>query len=189
MKIAKNYKKHIYCLEGDWDADLRNQSSIHAALLFLQQNCGIKFIHKHCGTKESLAYYLKKWGQKKYSSYSICYLSFHGEPDNIHIGKEVVTLNELADMLGDSCKDKIIHFGTCLTLSTNNKSIKNFLNKTQALCVCGFKSSVDFLASSVFDMILLEMLQDYKDISCVERDLNLYYDNLVRNLDFKIVYL
>ncbi|HVA99475.1 MAG TPA: DUF6642 family protein [Bacteroidia bacterium] len=189
MRIAKNYKKDIFCLEGDWQKDLRDKSSINAALTFLQQNFNIRHIYKQCGTRENLEYYLSLWKQKKYAAYSICYFAFHGEPESIKVGKEFVTLDELGDMLADSCKDKIIHFGSCKTLDTNRKNIIRFLERTGALCVCGFETDIDFLESSVFDMLLIEKFQKYKDISKVERDIRYYYGTLVRKLKFNILYL
>lgn len=189
MRIAKNYRKDIFCLEGDWHKDLRDKSSILAALAFLQQNIGIKYIYKQCGTKENLAYYLNKWKQKKYGAYSICYLAFHGQPENIQVGKDYVSLDELADMLEGSCKDKIIHFGSCNTLATNQHNINRFLKKTEALCVCGFKTDIDFVQSSAFDMLLLQLFQEYRDITKVERDINRLYKGLVKTLEFKLVYL
>jgi hypothetical protein len=189
MRIAKSYKKYIFCLEGHWEKDLRDNSSIHAALIFLQHNCYIKHIYKHCGTKETLEYYLNYWKQKKYSAYSILYLAFHGEPESIKVGKDFVSLDELGDMLEGACKDKIIHFGSCKTLSTDNRNITRFLEKTGALCVCGFESEIDFVASSAFDMILIELFQKYRDISKVDRDINKYYRALVKKLEFKLVYI
>lgn len=186
MKIAKQYKKNIYCLEGDWQKDLRKQSSILASLMFLEKNCNIKYIHKHCGTKESLFYYLAQWKLKKYSSYSICYLAFHGFEGEITVGKDNVSLEEIADILQDSCKDKVIFIGSYLVLQADRARIKDFLAKTGALCVCGYKVSVDFLISSVFEMLVLDLFQQYKDISCVERDINLYYSALSKELEFKI---
>jgi hypothetical protein len=186
MKFAKKYKKNIYCLEGDWQKDLRKQSSIYASLMFLEKNCDIKHIHKHCGTKESLFYYLNQWKLKKYSSYSICYLAFHGFEGEITIGKDSVTLEEISDILEDSCKDKIIFIGSCLVLQADKSRINDFLKKTGALCVCGYKVSVDFVASSVFEMLVLDLLQQYKDISCVQRDIGIYYAALAKKLEFKI---
>ena len=186
MKISKKYKKHIYCLEGDWQKDLRKQSTIHASLVFLETNCDIKYIHKHCGTSESLTYYLSQWKLKKYSNYSICYLAFHGFEGGVLVGKNEVKLDEIAEILKDSCKDKIIFFGSCLVLQTERSKINDFLQKTGALCVCGYKVSVDFLASSVFEMLVMDMFQQYKDISCVQRDIDKYYSTLAKELDFKI---
>lgn len=189
MRIAKHYQKHIFCLEGNWRKDLLDKSSINAALVFLQQNCGIKHIYKQCGTRENLEYYLSLWKLKKYAAYSIGYLAFHGEPESIQVGREYVTLDELAEMLKGACKDRIIHFGSCKTLDTNNSNIVRFLEKTGALCVCGFETEIDFVESSVFDMLLIELFQKYKDISKVDRDIKKYYRALVKKLKFKLVHL
>jgi hypothetical protein len=186
MRIAKNYKKNIYCLEGNWEKDLRKKTSVDFSLMFLEKNCGIKYIHKHCGTKETLHYYLSNWKAKKYKSYSICYFAFHGFEGEITVGKDRVTLEEIADELEGACKDKIMFFGSCLVLQADRSRINNFLEKTGALCVCGYKASVDFLASSVFEMLVIDMMQSYKDISCVQRDISLYYSALAKELDFKI---
>ena len=85
--------------------------------------------------------------------------------------------------------DKIIHFGSCQTLNTDNRNIIRFLEKTGALCVCGFKNEIDFVESSVFDMLLIEMFQKYRDVAKVNRDINRYYRTLVKKLEFKLVYL
>lgn len=188
MKLALNYKKNVFCLEGDWQRDLRDNSSVRAALTFLQQNCDIKYIYKQCGTRENLEYYLSLWNQRKYSAYSICYFAFHGFPESIQVGKEFVTLDELSDMLADSCNDKVIHFGSCKTLNTDEKTIRRFLSHTGALCVCGFESEINFVESSAFDMVLIEMFQQYKDISMLDRNIWKNYRGMAKRLKFKLLY-
>jgi|SRR6185312_1103515 len=189
MTLAQNYQKNVFCLEGDWQKDMRDNSSIRAALTFLQQNLGIKYIYKQCGTRENLEYYLSLWKLKKYAHYSIAYFAFHGQPDKIQVGKEFVTLGELADMLQDSCHDKIIHFGSCKTLNIEEKQIKKFLDLTGALCVCGFESEINFVESSAFDMILIEMFQQYKDVRMLDKAIRKNYRSFVRRLQFKLIYL
>src|ERR1035437_1794357 len=186
MQIAKNYKKHIYCLEGNWADDLRQQSGIYSSLNFLKDNCDIKNIYRHCGTKETLFFYLNKWKLKTYYNYSICYLAFHGHEGEICIGKETVSLEEIGEVLSGKCKDKIIFFGSCLVLQVGQARISNFLHTTGALCVCGYKATVNFLESSVFEMLVIDMFQKYKDIGCVQRDIDLYYDKLSKELNFSI---
>ena len=58
MKKAKAYDKDIFCLEGDWNKNLLKQNSVKAALDFLKENRDIEYIHRHCGTRENLAFYL-----------------------------------------------------------------------------------------------------------------------------------
>ncbi len=169
--------------------DMRDTSSVRAALTFLRHNFGIKYIYRQCTNVKSLEHYLDQWKHAKYKNYNICYLAFHGEPDVIELGGERVTLDELADMLGDSCRDKIIHFGTCETIKVERKKIDRFLRNTEALCVCGYKGEIDFLDGSVFDMLLIEMFQKYKDVGKLREYMNHYYRDMVRNLEFTLHYL
>jgi hypothetical protein len=182
MRVAKNLNKHVFCLEGDWEDDLRDKSSVTASLDFLQQNCGINYIHKHCGTKENLQYYLKLWKNKRYKDYTIAYFAFHGHPEQIKIGKEYLDLEQLAEILNGSCVNKIIHFGCC------QKSIRKFLDTTHALAVCGFRTEIDFLEGSIFDMLLLQRMQEYKDMSALDRYMKRNYRRLINNLDFRLHY-
>ena len=188
MRVAKNLNKHVFCLEGDWEPDLRSKSSVSASLDFLHTNCGINYIHKHCGTKENLKYYLKLWKNRKYKEYTIAYFAFHGHPEQIEVGKEYLDLEELAEMLNGSCVNKIIHFGSCNTLDTDERKIRKFLDTTHALAVCGFRREIDFLEGSVFDMLLLQKMQEYKDMSALERDLKRNYRKLINNLEFRLIY-
>ncbi|MCF8254388.1 MAG: hypothetical protein K9H61_13835 [Bacteroidia bacterium] len=189
MKIAKEYQKEVFCLEGDWSRNLKKQTSIHATLLFLKQNRDIDFIYRQCGTRENLAFYLKQWQLKRYQRYSILYLAFHGKPLQILIDKKPISLDELAEMLGDKCQNRIIHFGSCQTLNTDKRHIKRFLKKTNALCVCGFGKEIKFVESSVFDILLIDLFQDYLDVSRVEATLKSTYASLVKKLEFRLIHL
>lgn len=186
MKRSKNYLKNVFCLEGDWATDLRDRSSVKASLTFMSQNFGVKYIFKQCGTIDNLKFYLEKWKDKKYKDYSICFFAFHGQPGKIEIGNGLVTLEQLADMLQGSCKDKIIHFATCRVIATDKKRIEKFLEDTGALCVCGYENEVDFLESSIFDMIIIDMFQQYLNMGMVETSIYKNYGKLARKLKFKL---
>lgn len=189
MKIAKTYIKEVFCLEGDWNKNLKKQNSMMEVLVFLKKNRDINYIHRHCGTRENLEYYIGKWKMKRYADYSILYIAFHGKPNQILVGQDIITLDELADILGPNCHNKIIHFGTCHTLNTDMRQIKSFLRKTNALCVCGFGVEIKFVEGCVFDILLIDMLQDFKDITRVRANINLYYGSLARKLGFKLIHL
>ncbi len=189
MKIAKTYNKEVFCLEGDWNKNLKKQTSVQEVLMFLKRNRDIDYIHRHCGTKENLKYYLQQWQLKKYKEYSILYLTFHGKPNQILVGKEIVTLDELAEWLGSNCYNKIIHFGTCHTLKTDKRHIKRFLRKTNALCVCGFGKEIKFVEGCVFDILLIDMLQEFKNITRVRAYIKKYYHSLSNKLEFIFVNL
>ena len=76
MKFSKTYSKEVFCVEGDWSKDLKDEASVLAVLMFMKQNRDINYIHRHCGTRENLAYYLKQSQLKKYKDYSIYTLPF-----------------------------------------------------------------------------------------------------------------
>lgn len=189
MKFSKSYVKEVFCLEGDWNKDLKKQNSVLEVLDFLKKNRDIKYIHRHCGTKENLKYYIDQWKLKKYKDYSILYIAFHGKPQQILVGKEIVTLDQLADMLGPNCHDKIIHFGTCHTLNVDARHIKRFLRKTNALCVCGFGIEIKFIEGCAFDMLLIDMLQEFRNIGTVKEKINQYYKTFAQKLAFQLFYL
>ena len=74
MKIAKDYPKHIYCLEGDWNNDLRVKLSIKSTLVYLNDCFDIQNIHRHCATQEQFSHYLKEYKKRRYDKFSILYL-------------------------------------------------------------------------------------------------------------------
>ncbi len=188
MSLSKKFNKHIFCLEGDWESDLRDNSGVTTMLDFLHLNCEIKYIHKHCGTMESLERYCSIWKEGRYRDYSIIYLAFHGKPGEIQVGKEMVELDELAEILKDSCKNKMVYFGSCETLNTRKSNLEKFLAKTKALCVCGYRTEIDFLESSVFDMLLLSRMQEFKSMKMLDMDLKANYGKMIKRLGFRFIY-
>ncbi|HRW21599.1 MAG TPA: hypothetical protein P5509_06470 [Bacteroidales bacterium] len=185
MKIAKEEKKYIYCLEGDWSNDLRDRTSIKSTLDYLKDCFNIDYIRRDCATKEALFDYLKKYTLKKYNKYSILYLAFHGEANAIQVGKEIVELGEIAEICEDKLKYCIVHFGSCSTLNLNKRIINQFIQKTNALCVSGYKTDVDFNKSTVLDVLYFEEWQKYKDVRSVERNMK-QYKGLHNVLGFRI---
>lgn len=189
MIIAKTWAKHIFCLEGDWNEDLRKKNSVKSALDFLQDNSSIKYIHRHASTKEEIANRLSEFSKKKYDDYTICYFAFHGQPNQIKVGKEFMTFEEFAEIAGDTLRGKIIHFGSCSSLRLNKRYIGRFLKTTGALCVSGYKLDFAFIPGTVLDLLLFEMCQRYKNIVCIERDMRFYYGKLMRELEFSLGYV
>ncbi|MCB9211525.1 MAG: hypothetical protein H6609_19345 [Ignavibacteriales bacterium] len=153
--------KGIYCLEGIWDENLSNKRSVHPILDLLKSNSNIPYIYRDVATKEEFVFFINKFKQKKYSNYSILYLAFHGEENKILASnKSEINLEDLADILSNSCRRKIIFFGSCRTLNIDKRLLKKFLKETGALAVCGYKSEVDWLVSTAFELLLIDLLQD-----------------------------
>jgi hypothetical protein len=186
---AKHYEKHIFCLEGDWNENLKQKSSILPALELLQLNANIQSVYKTCATKvEFYARLEQLLGNKtKYGKYQIIYLAFHGFKGGIEISKnEEISLEELADVFEGRLHDKIIHFGSCSTLKAHEDSIYHFLEKTNALAISGYQKDIDFISSTVFDVLYFEICQQYKSISALNDKMFNFYGELCEQLKFKI---
>ncbi|WP_323756507.1 DUF6642 family protein [Roseivirga sp.] len=154
-----NQKKNIFCLEGSWDANFKSKSTIEPVLDLLDKCQITKYIHKDCATKSEMEFYLKKWTNKQYDDYPILYLAFHGEQNTLHLQDSKITLEEIAEILANRCKGRILIFGSCSTLNIDKRYIKKLLKTTAALAVCGYGTDVDWVKSTANDLLIIEALQ------------------------------
>ena len=150
----------FFCLEGMWDNNLKHQSTIEPVLKLLENRKIIKYIHKDCATKPEMNFYLKKWGSKMYSDFPILYLAFHGTENLIALQDGDYKLDELSELLRDKCIGRIVIFGSCSTLNIDKRYIKKFVEITGALAVFGYKTNIDWIKSTVNDLLIIEALQD-----------------------------
>ncbi len=185
-------KPGVLCLEGEWKTDMRDRSSV-ASLLRLHEGLGyIDCIHRDVATLAELEYYVEKWQKPRYKHYTLGYFAFHGSSGHLHLGKtksgkEVkVALSELAEMLGTSCQDKIIHFGSCETLRVNADALVEFRKKTNAKAVCGYTKKVDWLESAAFETLLIYELTQSTYLKAVATRIERNYPDLAKRLGFVI---
>ena len=188
--------KGIFCLEGDWEWDLRDRSSVDPVLQLLERSNdpAIPYIRRDVGTVPEFEYYLKKWTLKRYQSYSILYLGFHGDPGMLYVGGQrnpVTNLDWIEDRLAGKCTKRIIHFGSCGTLDVHGGRLNSFLKNTNALAVCGYKAPVDWMATAAFEIILLSELQrnalTRPGMRAVKNRVNQMATRLARDLAFRMV--
>jgi len=162
--MNKRKAKGIFCLEGDWEPDLRNRVTVDPLFQLLEHSNypKIPYIRRDVGTVQEFEYYLKKWTLKRYIDYPILYFGFHGEPGLLQVGssrKPITNLDWIEDKLAGKCNKCIIHFVSCGTLDIHGKRLNKFLRITQALAVCGYKEDADWMLSAAFEVILLSELQ------------------------------
>jgi len=184
--------KGIYCLEGIWDEDLREKSSVRPILDLLLSNQGIDHIYHACATKEEVEFFVGKWTQRKYHKYPILYLAFHGEKNILLLGnKKTYSLDDLADLLYGKCGNSIIIFGSCSTLAIRKNYLKKFLDKTGALAIGGYQKDVEWLPSVAFEMLILSQMQDNeyskRGISSLEKKVNTLARKFRDELQFRMV--
>ncbi len=195
--MAKSKTKGIFCLEGDWYG-VKDPTTVEPVLRLLK-SCNdyrVPYIHRDVGTVEEFYYYLRKWCQRGMAAYPILYLGFHGNPGMIYVGEQKgsggeITLEILAERLKGCCRGRVIHFGSCGTLAAHGQRINSFLRKTGAAAVCGFKTDVDWLDSTTFDLLLLGHMQHRSfrkpGLRALERDVRSKANMLAKTLNFRMV--
>ena len=156
--------KGIFCLEGDWWS-VKDKTSVEPLLRLLETAAGWKvpYVHHDTATHEEFHHYLKKWSGRTFASHPILYLGFHGEPGSITVGegrRPKISLDELADRLEGACRRRVIHFGSCSTLDVHGRELNRFLDRTGACALLGFRSDVDWMKSTAFELLLMGLLQD-----------------------------
>lgn len=184
MKTIETTSKHIYCLEGNWTKNPRSNQSIKPILELLNTTLGVKYIYRKCNTKDELVEYLRQYTFKRYQNYTILYLAFHGRKNELCLGGERITLNEIANTLDGKLTGKIIHFGSCLTLGTTENKITDFRNKTECLFISGFKKTVGYIDSTAFDLIYLGLLQHYYSYAKIKSKITKSFHTLAETLCF-----
>ena len=160
MANFKTLKKRIFCLEGDWENDLRKKSSIKGVLDFLENVKKVEYIHRNCSTKEEFISRLNQF--KKYKTYNILYLAFHGSSNELYLNeKESISIDEIEEQLEGKLLDKIIYFGSCETLKINEERLARFVKITKANCLVGFTKKVDFIEGTALDLMFFDKAQYY----------------------------
>ncbi|MCX7550279.1 DUF6642 family protein [Xanthomarina sp. F2636L] len=186
----RDYIRDIFCLEGDWDENLRNSGTIAPALNLLEKNCGIEVLHKTCSTKKefkSRIQHIVNGNQKSYSRFQIIYLAFHGIDNEIDLGVESISLSKLSKYFSEDFSNRIIHFGSCKTISSK-ENVEELLRNTEALAVTGYSKDIDFIPSTVMDILFFEECQNWKRIETIEKKMKSKYGQLMNDLGFEIYY-
>ena len=151
--------KGIFCIEGIWDPDLRTPSSVEPLLDLLNLNALIDYIHVDCATIVEFEYYIKKWMQKRYDRFPILYLATHGSAREVQIGGAPYSIEELGSLMAGKCANRFIMFSSCSTMRIDKRVLRRFLNRTEALAVCGYRVDVNWLWSTAFELLLLSEIQ------------------------------
>jgi hypothetical protein len=183
--MAIQYHNHsIFCLEGLWENDLKDNTSVLPLLELLKLRGICDFIFHKCATTEEFEYFLQKWQQSAYKKkYPILYLGFHGDKNILYVdarkGKKPYSLTMLADLLDSRGSNAIVYFASCATLGVDERKINSFLRKTQFLAALGYQYDLDWIKSAALDLLILEALQIEKFDS---RGVEIICDYLVNNV-------
>lgn len=178
----------VYCLES-WSAKLNDRTTVRPLLEVLEQQVGLRFIHRFADSREQLLDYMARWAHQ--STYSLGYLACHGDEGSVYYGGAEITLAELADDLerrGVSLEGKTIYFGSCSVLAGHGQTIQAFRRRVGADAVCGYRGAegVWWLESAAFELLLFEYLASsgYATSPYALRDLVREYRQLAKRLEF-----
>ena len=151
----------VFCLEGEWDGDLRKRTSVLPVLDLLEGLRAIKLIHRKVATTGEVEHYLNLWGQPRYNDYLVLYLAAHGDRGWLSWSSHNDTsLDDLAEILGESAAGCYVHLGSCLTLF-NEKEARAFVEQTGVRALLGYRAEVGWIESAAFETLLLPKLAEY----------------------------
>jgi hypothetical protein len=159
---SKAHKKNIVCLESLWDHDMENRLTVLPVLELTSKISGTKSILLTCNTVEEFSHNLKMLKRK--SGYGILYFAFHGFPGGFLIDGSPVELEAVAELMGKGFSKWVVYFGSCETTKTRRWRISDFMARTGVSMVLGYKRWVDWVESAALDLMLLNRMQDYKDM-------------------------
>ncbi len=155
----KGQSKGIFCIEGLWSQDLRISSSVVPFLDLLNLNAPLEYIHLDCATAQEFEFYLLKWVQKRYDRFPILYLASHGYASGVELGKDRYSIEDLGTFLEGKCANRLIMFSACSTLGIDKRILKTFLRRTDALAVCGYRTDVNWMHSTAFELLVFSHIQ------------------------------
>ncbi|MGY1709094.1 DUF6642 family protein [Geodermatophilus sp. SYSU D00758] len=154
----------IFCLEGEWGDRMTEKLSVRPGLDMLTTMRRDRLVHRNTATRDEFAYYLQKWVTARYAGFPLAYLSFHGERGVIHLGRDSLTLADIAEMVPGRLTDRTVYFGSCGTLGASDDDLRAFVEVTGARAIAGYTKDVGWAESAAFDFTLLPELLDSVDI-------------------------
>ena len=57
------------------------------------------------------------------------------------------------------CTNRFIMFSSCSTMRIDRRVLRRFLDRTEAMAVCGYRVDVNWLRSTAFELLLLSQIQ------------------------------
>jgi hypothetical protein len=124
--------------------------------------------------------------QKQYANYPLAYFAFHGQRNEICLGRENIALEDMAELIAGRAKGRIFYFGSCQTLAITDEELKTFCRSTGAKAVVGYTAKVGWLESAAFDFILLPDLLKSRYVKPIMARLTNDHDRFVHGLGLRM---
>ena len=156
----------IFCLETEWDQskhDLNMKSAVLPLLEFVENNYNSNVPHafRQVATEADFTYYIEHLLEQSYKCYDFVYLCFHGAASKIYFANNTeLSLKSFAEKYPSIFDGRTVHFGCCYSM-LDEEEVLNFKAETKAQLVTGFKKSVSFMESFIFELWLLKKINRY----------------------------
>ncbi len=83
-------------------------------------------------------------------------------------------------MLGQGFRGWVVHFGTCQTIAVTAGRLRRFMASTGIAMAVGYSRSVDWIDAASTELLLLDWLQEYRDLNAMWRTFRKRHRDLVR---------
>jgi hypothetical protein len=184
--MARSNVKGVFCLEGNWSDTFTDKISVEPLLRTLEGQNIIRAVRRDVGTKEELFHYLRRWTRKEFADFPLGFFAFHGDKNCISLDEESVTLDELGEELADLCSQRVLYFGSCLTMKVTTGQLATFRKRTDAVAVCGYTKSIDWLESAAFEILLIHELTKSVNLGAIPSRMERNYPGLAKRLGFRL---
>lgn len=187
---------NIICLEAEWEYSVQSADNCFSLntlpmLNWLKEAYDCEVIYRRFRTKSDLKYYLdyfRTHTNEGFDKYDIIYFACHGDNKCLWIEGQRVPLSSLTKWAKGFFKDKVIHFGSCRTMS-NKINSKHFKRDSQALMVSGYQIAVDAMDSSIADIAIMNDLLSQEEFEVdryVDKESDFYqrFKSLLDDLKF-----
>src|SRR4051794_22995333 len=156
----------VFCLEGSWEEDLTDRSSVLPVLELLERLGKIEYVHRDVGTRPELEHYLARWVNEDIDYY-VLYLAFHGSESGLWLSDQTdgaVTFDYLGGVLAGKLEGCVVHFGSCSAMAAEQRTLMRFLEQTGARAITGYSSDVDWVDSALMDLAVMGTLSKYRQL-------------------------
>jgi hypothetical protein len=175
----------VFCLEGDWDSDLYDRSSVRPLLELLEAAGEVPYVHRRVATSAEVQLRLDWWlGPGK--NLNVAYLASHGSRLNLWFGGEGFSLDDLAAGLGTRAAGKVIYLGGCSILGGREEPLIEFCQRTGVKALVGYTRQVDWIAGASFELVLLRELVRSRQVPTLHRRMLKDFPTITSSAGFRI---
>ena len=154
--------KSILVLESPWDSSTVKSTSVWPFVSEFAKVTGISAHHQVFLDRSSFLHWVEKFNADDVPAPKLLYIAAHGSEGRIAGLKRDINGATISDAIKKAKNIKYIHFGSCLFGSEAN--LTSLLNSAKHLkWAAGYENSVDWIDSTVFDILLWRRISSRDD--------------------------